>query len=46
MNKLVIAAACAVVVTGAQADGGRYTMEHMAEHFAQGITAALQLPAR
>lgn len=27
MNKLVIAAACAVVVTGAQADGGNYALD-------------------
>ena len=34
------------LAAGALADGGRYTLEHMAERFAQGITSALQLPAR
>ena len=34
------------LAAGALADGGLYTVEHMAERFAQGITAALQLPAR
>lgn len=34
------------LAAGALADGGRYTLEHMAERFAESITAALRLPER
>ncbi len=34
------------LAAGARADGDRYTLEHMVDRFAEGITAALQLPAR
>lgn len=38
--------ALARLAAGARADGDRYTLEHMVDRFAEGIAAALQLPAR